>query len=113
MAQADRQGKLALDGTGKLTESVRRPSRLLPVSVSGDGVGAAVPVPSGRRGFGVLDELSVGGVLPDASEQDRRARRNPERGDCVRLGRSSGIVLVDPGRAAPGHLGDVCQCPGG
>ena len=72
-----------------------------------------MPVPGGGGGFGVLDELAVGGVLPGTAEQDRRARRDPERGGCVLLGRTGGMVLVDPGCAAPGYLGDVCQGAGG
>ena len=40
-------------------------------SVAGDGVGAAVLVPGGDGGFGVLDELAVGRVVPGADDEDR------------------------------------------
>lgn len=70
------------------------------LSVPGDGVSAGVPVPGGDRGFGVLDELAVGGVVPGTGEQDRRAGVDAERGGDLIVGGYCGIFLVHPGRAA-------------
>lgn len=69
-----RAGRAGLRLASRVDRNTRSSSaglRWLPESVSGDGVSTAVPAPGDGRGFGILDELAVSGVVPGASDQDR------------------------------------------